>query len=307
MHEIDLSRADLNLLVVFETLFEERHVGRAAGRLCLSQSATSHALGRLRDLFGDPLFVRHPRGIEPTLRARDLAPAIAAALSQIRGVLGPVAAFDPATLQRTFRLATHDYGLAAVIVPLMNVLRQEAPGVDLRCVSLPPEQVVDALDRGDLDGAIGGFHGFAAARIDRLTLFSDRFVGVARQGHPKLSAGRMVLDDFLATPQVLLSPGGRDRGEIDEALARAGLTRRVAITAPNFLSVPLIVEGSDLVGVLPERLARRLCTPFAVAMFDLPIVVEPISCSLLTLAPLADQAEMRWLKAQVLKTAGTSS
>ena len=302
MQQIDLSRADLNLLVVFEVLFEERHVGRAAARLCLSQSATSHALGRLRDLFGDPLFVRHPRGIEPTQRARDLSPAIAAALAQIRGVLGPVAAFDPATLQRTFRLATHDYGLAAVIAPLMAVLRRDAPGVDLRCINLAPDQVIDALDRGELDGAIGGFHGIAAARIDRLELFADRFVGIARPDHPRLSDGGMGLDDFVATPQVLLAAGGQDRGEIDRALEKAGRTRRVAITAPNFLAVPLIVEGSDLIGVLPARLVRQLGRRFAVTMFELPVAVEPITCNLLTLAPLADQAEMRWLRAQLLKT-----
>lgn len=90
MHQIDLARADLNLLVVFEALFADRHVGRAAKRLCLSQSATSHALGRLRELFNDPLFVRNPRGIEPTPRGRELAQPIADALAQIRGFLSPV-------------------------------------------------------------------------------------------------------------------------------------------------------------------------------------------------------------------------
>src|SRR4051794_5197038 len=115
MHQIDLSRGDLNLLVVFETLFQERHVGRAARRMALSQSATSHALGRLRQLFEDPLFVRNPRGVEPTSRGRELAEPIARALAQIRSVMAPTEAFDPAKLRRTFRIAAHDYAIAVLI------------------------------------------------------------------------------------------------------------------------------------------------------------------------------------------------
>ncbi len=285
MHEIDLIRADLNLLVVFEALYEARHVGRAAERLCLSQSATSHALGRLRDLLGDPLFVRHPRGIEATPRARELAPAVAAVLAQIRDVLRPVEAFDPAKLERVFRISSHDYGLAAVIAPLMAVLRVEAPGVSLRCVSLPPDQVIGALDRGDIDWAIGGFHGIAADRIARTELFSDRFVGVARHGHPKVRDGAMRSADFAVTPQVVVAAGA----------ISADVARRVAMTTPNFLSVPLIVEASDLIGVLPERLALRLQTLHAIDVFDLPVNVPPVSCNLLSPAPLASGDEMRWL------------
>ncbi len=282
------------LLRQFIAVAEELNFGRAAERLSLSQSATSHALGRLRDLFGDPLFVRHPRGIEATPRARELAPAVAAALAQIRDVLRPVEAFDPAIWQRVFRVSSHDYGLAAVIAPLMAVLRAEAPGVSLRCVSLPPDQVIGALDRGDIDWAIGGFHGIAAERIARTELFSDRFVGVARRGHPKVRDGAMRSADFAVAPQVVVAAGA----------ISADVARRVAMTTPNFLSVPLVVEASDLIGVLPERLALRLQALHAIDVFDLPVTVPPVSCNLLSPAPLAGGDEMRWLTDKMRQITG---
>lgn len=295
MHQIDLSRADLNLLVVFEVLMEERHVGRAAKRLCLSQSATSHALGRLRGMFNDPLFVRNPRGIEPTPRSRELSQSISDTLTQIRGFLNPVAAFDPAKLQRTFRIATHDYAIAVLVAPLMASLRTEAPGVDLRCINIHPEKVLEELDRGTVDCALGGLHGLKAERVTRSVVFADRFVGVARRDHPRLGNGTMTLDDFVDTPQVLISPGGEARGDIDEALKLLGRERRISITVPNFLTLPLIVQSTDLIGVLPERLAGQIAGAGSLMIFDLPLKIEPIISSMLALTPLAAQPEMQWL------------
>src|SRR3954463_8763900 len=130
MNPIDLRRADLNLLVAFQVLHAERHVGRAAKRLALTQSARSHALRRLRELFGDPLFVRHPKGIEPTARALALAPAIADLLERAQSVLASPA-FDP-NLACSFSIATIDLTLPTIIVPLIDHLRRVAPAIDLR-------------------------------------------------------------------------------------------------------------------------------------------------------------------------------
>jgi DNA-binding transcriptional LysR family regulator len=305
MHQIDLNRVDLNLLVVFEALMRERHVGRAASRLSLSQSATSHALGRLRAMFDDPLFVRHPRGIEPTPRGRALAQPVSDALSQLRAVLDPPPAFDPNTLARTFTIAAHDYALAVLMPSLMTELRSRAPGVDVRCLSIPPSDVIDALDRGDLDFALGGFVGIDAHRVTRTTLFSDRFVGVARRNHPRLKSGSMSLEDFIDLPHVLVSATGQPHGDIDHALVSRGLERRVAMTVPSFLALPYVVEQADVIGVLPERLALRAAGTGVLAVFDLPIDASPVTCSMLALAPLAERAEMTWLTT-LLKNAGAA-
>jgi DNA-binding transcriptional LysR family regulator len=182
----------------------------------------------------------------------------------------------------------------------------QAPGVDLRCVSIHPTNVIDCLDRGEVDLALGGFVGIAAERVTRTMLFEDRFVGVARQGHPLLHGGRMSVDDFAEAPHALMSFAGEPRGDIDHALSTLGIERRIAITAPNFLALPFIIEKADIIGVLPERLASRAAESASLALFDLPITVDPVTCNMLTLAPLNEQAEMRWLF-DLLKKAATSS
>lgn len=303
MHEIDLTRLDLNLLVVFDALMQERHVGRAAVRLSLSQSATSHALGRLRAMFDDPLFVRHPRGIEPTVRGRALAQPISDALTQLRQIVSPQSPFDPATLRRTFTVAAHDYALAVLAPALVADVRAQAPGVDLRFISVAPLAIVDGLDRGEIDFALGGFIDVTAERVARTLLFTDRFVGVARRDHPCVSARRMSLDDFTALPHVVMSVDRQLRSDVDRELGALGLTRRIAVTVPNFHALPYAVEDSDVIGVLPERLALRIPEHRAVDLFELPIDVDAVTCSMLALKPLIEQPEITWLNALLTRAA----
>jgi DNA-binding transcriptional LysR family regulator len=294
MHESDISRADLNLLVVFEVLMAERHVGRAAKRLSLSQSATSHALGRLRLLLRDQLFIRTSRGIEPTARAKEISKPIAETLTQIRTILYPVERFDAAKLTRIFRVAAHDYAMVALMPPLLEQLRVHAPGIDLRLLMVQPEKIPEQLERGDLDFALGGFLGVKVRNVSRIELLSDRFVGVARRDHPQVRGERITLRNFNNAPHVIVAAGGETRGGIDGALRHAGATRRVVVTTPNFLALPFLVENSDLIGVLPERLALRMMATTPLTIFNLPVRVEPMSCSVLVLKANLEQPEIRW-------------
>lgn len=295
MHRIDISRIDLNLLVVLETLLEERHVGRTAERLRLSQSATSHALGRLRRLFDDPLFVRHAAGIEPTHRAREIADDLAQALSQVRRIVSPTR-FDPKTLERTFTVATHEYAVAVLMPKLLTLLRRQAPGVNIRCVGLSYQELLAALDRGGADFACGAFPGLDAKRIERTPLFADRFIGVVRAGHSALTEGRLSIEAFAALPHVWVSIGAEPYDPVAAAMADHGHRRRIAMTVPNALSVAPIVAGSDLIGVMPERLAKSLMGSFQLAPFELPIVIDALTCDLLMPATLAATPEACWLK-----------
>ena len=294
MHEIDISRADLNLLVVFEVLMAEKHVGRAAKRLSLSQSATSHALGRLRHLIGDPLFIRTSRGIQPTARAKEISKPISDTLMQIRTILHPAEPFNAAKLKRTFRVAAHDYAMVALMPPLLAQLRSQAPGIDLRLVMVDPERIPEQLERGELDFALGGFLGVKVKNVKRIKLLSDRFVGVARRGHPQVRGERITLEDLINAPLVAVAAGGETRGGIDRALRNAGSTWRVVVTTPNFLAVPFLVENSDLIGVLPERLALRMMATTSLTVFELPVRVEAMSCSVLVLTANIDQPESKW-------------
>ena len=303
MHRIDLTRVDLNLLVVFEALMGERHVGRAAARLFLSQSATSHALGRLRELLGDPLFVRHPKGVEPTTRALALAGPVAAALEQVRAIVAPAAPFDPATLRRAFRVAATDHATLVVLAPLLSRLQAEAPGVDLRVLPMDREGVSGAFDRGEVDLAVGHFPE-PPHRIETLALFEERFVGVARHGHPALAGGGPDLAAFAALPHALVSLRGDPHGLVDDALAPLGLRRRVAVTVAHFLALPFLVGASDMVGVLAERAALRLAGTVGLALFALPLDVPGFTVHLLCPRQLAQSPEVAWLSGLVLASCG---
>ena len=297
MNQIDLRRADLNLLVVFQVLMAERHVGRAAERLALTQSAASHALRRLRDLFGDPLFVRHPKGVEPTARALMLAPEIDALLGHAQSLLAsPV--FDP-RLGRSFTIATIDLTVPTIIVPLIQHLRRVAPAIDLRVVPLVREQVVAAFDRQEVDLAILNFPN-PPKRIVGVPVLHDRYVGIVRRGHPALKARPLTAKAYAALPHLLFSPRGDPRGIVDEPLAQSsGLKRRVVMTVPHISAVPLIVARTDLVAVIAERLARSYASQYDVALFEPPVRLPGFTISVLTAAARANDLALRWLQDQV--------
>lgn len=297
MNQIDLRRADLNLLVVFQVLLTERHVGRAAERLALTQSAASHALGRLRDLFGDPLFVRHPKGVEPTARALALAPQIVDVLNRAQSLLASPT-FDP-NLAGSFTIATIDLTLRTVIVPLIEHLRRVAPAIDLRVVPLVREHVGVAFDRQEIDMAILNFPD-PPKRLARLPVLTDRYVGIARRGHPGLKAKSLTPKAYAALPHLLFSPRGDPKGIVDEPLAQlSGIRRRVVMTIPHIAAVPLIVARTDLVAVIAERMARLYAAEYDLMLFDPPVKLPEFTISVLTSIARAGDPALKWLQQQV--------
>jgi DNA-binding transcriptional LysR family regulator len=297
MNEIDLRRADLNLLVVFQTLLTERHVGRAARRLALTQSAASHALGRLRTMFGDPLFVRHPKGIEPTPRALALATEIADILDRTRSVLASPG-FD-ASMRRSFTVATVDPYVPIILVPLMERLRAFAPAIDLRILSIPRHDIIRAFDRQDIDLAILNFSE-PPSRIASRPLLQDRFVGIGRRGHPGLEITPLTREAFAKLPHLLVSLTGDLTGLCDAPLPEIDdLGRRIVLTVPYVLAVPGIVATTDLVALVYERVARRFADAFDLAVFEVPISIPDFTVHLLMSATRARDPALVWLQEQI--------
>jgi DNA-binding transcriptional LysR family regulator len=298
MNQIDLRRADLNLLLVFQVLFFERHVGRAAQRLALTQSAASHALRRLRDMFGDPLFVRHPKGVEPTARALALAPAVSDILSRAQSVLG-TPQFHP-NVTHSFTIATIDLTIPTIIVPLIERLRRMAPAIDLRVVQLVREYVPAAFDRQEVDMAILNFPD-PPKRLTRVPVLKDRYVGIARRGHPALKGRRLTAKVYATLPHLLFSPRGDPKGVVDEPLAElTGVKRRVVMTVPHVSAVPLIVARTDLVAVIAERIARLYASELDLVLFEPPINLPGFTISALTSAARAHDPALEWLQQQVI-------
>ncbi|MEX3844629.1 LysR family transcriptional regulator [Paraburkholderia sp. BR10882] len=246
---------DLNLLRALDALLDERNVTRAAQRLSLTQPAVSAMLTRLRESFGDPLFVRSQRGIVPTERALQLAAPLKQVLSEIEQMLQPQA-FVPAEAEMTLTLASTDYALRAVVVPYLARLRETAPGVHAVIVPVQHERLQAQLESGDVDLALITPE-TAPADLHARRLFDERYVCVMRADHPAAQR-RLTLERFCALDHALVSyEGGSLSGVTDEALARVGRTRRVTVSVNSFLVLPDLLLTSDLIAVVPSRLVKN--------------------------------------------------
>jgi DNA-binding transcriptional LysR family regulator len=248
---MNVQHVDLNLLRVFDAVLHEKGVTPAAVRLGLTQPAVSNALARLRKLFGDPLFVRTPRGVDATPFARELAEPVRQALALLESALAHGPGFDPASSTRAFRFYMSDVGQIEFLPPLVERVQREAPGVRLEAVALEVDDIADALAAGALDVAIGFLPGLSAP-VRRQPVFKDPYLCLMRSDHEIKSLTKKT---FLNASHALVTYRGGHR-VVEEALERAGLARKVALRVPHFTVVPMILERSDLILTLPGRVAR---------------------------------------------------
>ncbi|SEF10417.1 DNA-binding transcriptional regulator, LysR family [Rhizobiales bacterium GAS191] len=222
---------DLNLLIVFDAVMQERSVTRAGSRIGLSQPAMSHALNRLRHMLKDELFVRTPEGMVPTPRAEMLAQPLRNALSEMQLAFEP-ATFAPATSDRSFALAVNNYAAVVLAPPLVAAVSAAAPAVRLDLRPSGTLDVLERLDRGDLDLTLGNMES-SGERFAMAPLLEDQFVMVMRRGHPA-SRGKPSAAAFAALPHLEISSSREDTGFIDRWLGEFGLERRVTLRAPYF-------------------------------------------------------------------------
>src|SRR5581483_11814652 len=257
---MNISSINLNLLVAFEALLEEHSVSRAARRIGLSQPATSNALARLRDLFGDPLFNRTVRGIIPTPQALELAVPIRSGLAQLRCAFGERPDFEPAISTRSFRIAMTDYSQLRVLPTLLRRMGTVAPHIQIvvkrhNHVFVAPEA---DLRSGSIDAAIGLFPEESALDpgSQSCDLFSEEGVCIIRRGSPLLK-NRFTLRQYAAAGHAAPFGPNDNRGFADILLEAHGLRRRLQLITPDFLTLPFVVAKSDLVAVVPAGLAAH--------------------------------------------------
>jgi len=290
---IRLSAIDLNLLVVFDALMQERNVTKAARRLALSQPALSHALGRLRHMLKDELLVRSPKGMIPTPRAEALAVPIRRALDELQHSLEPPQ-FEPSKADNAFRIAVDNYAAIVLVPPLAARLAKAAPGVTLEFRPSGTLNVLDLLDRGQLDLAIGPpMH--AGERFSQQPLLEDTFVLLLRKNHASASAKKLTVETLAALPHLEISSSAYDRSFIDESLSRRRLKRRIAMRA-SFLSVVRILAMSDAVTVLSRRVARELMGYRPLVMRELPFSTPAVLTSMIWPRWLENDSAHRWLR-----------
>ena len=296
LHHSKLSALDLNLLVVLQALLEERHVTRAADRVGLSQSATSHALSRLRELYKDPLLVRSGRRLDPTPRAVELLPQLSRGLGELGATLSGARAFEPSTAQRSFSVGMADYAQALLVPPLLGALTARAPNIDISVSGYP--NISERLDDGSLDLAVMPTSDLAKG-LSSQPLFDDGFTCMVRKGHPEVKGARLTLARYLSLRHVLVSPSGQGSSYVDTELTRRNLTRRVALRVSSFLIAPQVVAESDLISTGPTRLLRSLSTRYPIRLYAPPLRLPRFALKLVWHSRLDHDPAHDWLRRQV--------
>ena len=253
---MDLKAVDLNLLKAFDALLTERAVTRAGQRIGLSQPAMSAALVRLREVFRDPLFIRTQTGMEPTLRATELALPVQDALRLIQEALKTTSSFDPTTTQRTFVIGMTEYAEIGLVRQLSALFRDHAKILSIHIRAMTKAEYIPALDEGAIDLFVGHADQLPP-RFNSAQLLEDPLVLMVRRKHEILKDG-ITYDSLVKWPHVLVSPSGDAQGVVDEYLSRENKSRRIALTVATYLALPLALEQSDLMACVPQKLSGHI-------------------------------------------------
>jgi DNA-binding transcriptional LysR family regulator len=295
---MNLRTIDLNLLVILDTLITERSVSRAAQRLGLTQSAVSHALRRLRVLFGDDLLIRRGSGMELTWRAAHLSKELRVALGVIEAMVNEDVAFDPATSDRVFRLRVSDYVLGFLLGRLCRVLRTEAPGVRLDVNHFGDDG--DEVIGDEIHVRLGSEAG-VTSRYRRVRVFEDSFVVVMSRHHPAATLP-MTLDLYVQLLHLKVAASAIGTNFIDDALARRGLSRDIAMRVPSWLDVRAIIETTDLVAALPRRWTETSAFTQSCVTSPLPLDEVELSIDVVWHPRHDDDPGHAWLRAAIVRT-----
>lgn len=259
---------DVTLLELFDCIGRTRNLTLAGQEMGMSQPAVSRALSRLREMYGDPLFTRQPRGVSPTPFAETLAPAVVAALASLR-LTFQRPTFDIGKEERTFRIAMADIGERLFLPRLMQRVAQIAPHVVLEAVSSQSD-LEEGLRSGQIDLAVG-FFGALGKQFHQHRLFRERFVYVAKKGHPQIHQ-QLRREQLRDIPHVVAGPQGMEHASaVQRVLASARVKARVALRVHSFLCMGPIIATTDMIGVIPSNLAAEVGTHLPLQLLAAPV------------------------------------
>ncbi len=304
MNHFDLRRIDLNLLVTFDALMAERSVTRAADRLGLGQPAVSHALGRLRELIGDSLFVSTKNGLVPTRRALGLATWVRSVLEQARRALLEPASFKPAEWTETVRIAMTPTVDMALMPRLLPQLAERAPKLKMEVYAVPEwRDILDRLDDGALDLYIGVI-GELRPHHRQTTLWAESFLAAFSPKQLNLRTP-LSLADYVAHPHVMATTREETmEARVDRGLARIRKQRQIVLSTPHFLVIPHLLLEASLIATLHSRPARWLAASFKLRTSPLPIRVESFTEAMIWHEIVDRDPAQLWLRETILGIAG---
>jgi len=289
-----ISRVDLNLFIVFEAIYAEGSVTRASLKLNLTQPAISHALGRLRLMFDDPLFVRQGHLMVSTPLARSIIEPVRHSLRGFEVTLNKLNRFDPASTEKEFTLALRDVLESTVLPPLMVALEQDAPHARVAAVQVDRRELESELQAGTLDCAIDVLLPLGSD-VRHARILVDRTLVVARRGHPRLQGG-ITLDQYLEEEHILASSRRKGPGIEDFELSRLGMQRKIRLRCQHYFAACRVVSQTDLILTMPERYARVANQQFGNQLLPLPLEMPAWDVYLYWHANVEDDPANKWLR-----------
>jgi LysR family transcriptional regulator, nod-box dependent transcriptional activator len=297
-----LDNFDLNLLVAFEALLEERNVTRAARRLNVTQSAMSASLKRLRESFQDDLLVLHGKKMIPTQHALNLAPEVSSALMRLKSLIATSTRFDPTTSRRRFRISASDYLTTVLIGQLIELLQIEAPGIRLN-LSLPSSESSARLEAGEIDLLLTPDE-FMTSDHPRELLFEERHVIVGCSNNPVMRAP-MTQETFLNCGHVAVRISNQDTF-IEAILLKLLPERRIEVSAQSFIQVPWLLRGTNRLSVMHERLAKVTAPMFGLAIAEPPFPLPPMREMMQSHVARSNDEGLLWLRDRLRRYADTA-
>jgi DNA-binding transcriptional LysR family regulator len=291
---INLRSVDLNLLTIFDAIYTEQNLSRAAEHIGMSQPAMSAALGRLRVEFKDELFVRTGRGVKPTPRAIELSHPVRDVLDRIIATLSQVRSFDPETSQRLFTIASTDYGGTSVIPKLLEYMQRTQCAVRVNVWPQYESGLKDLMHFGSVDFAIDStpitdtdFHNEILAREPVWCL--------VRADHPVIG-NTLTIEQYLEAEHIAVYPQGGRASQLDEYLIERGMRRNHSIRVPSFFNMPYIVKSTDAICSLPETTARHFAKVHALRALRIPSVDWVATYYLMWHSSMAQNPAHQWLR-----------
>jgi molybdate transport repressor ModE-like protein len=298
MHIMHLRDLDLTQIRLLAELAKLGSVSAAARRIGLSQSAASHALAKLRQLLGDPLFTRTSEGLKPTPYGERLGQAASEALTRLGEGLASKHTFNPRTSTKQFTFYLSDIGQMVLLPDLLNLVQKEAPGVVLRSAPIPLDNPAAPLVAGDVDLAIGFFTNLTTG-FHQTLVFRERYVCIVRADHPDFRSG-MTLDAFRRARHAIADSTGMAHGILDDVLAKHRLYRKDGLRVPAFHVLPLIVANTDLVACVPGCLADVMAPHVPIKVFDPPVPMPPYDIRMFWHERYHHDPALRWMRRNIV-------
>jgi DNA-binding transcriptional LysR family regulator len=294
MNGMHIDEFDLTQIRLLAELCRSRSVSQAAQRIGVSQSAASHALAKMRKQLGDPLFTRTQDGFRPTPFGARLGSASCEALDTLLAGLASNDQFDPLTTTRVFSFFMNDVGQTVFLPALLKFLKQKAPGASARVLPVPLDNPGAALSSGEVDFAAGFFDNLTTGFFQTL-VFHEHYVCIVRARHPKFRSG-MTLEGFKNAEHAVADATGMAHAVIDRFLARYRVKRNVALRVPGLHVLPMIVANSDLLAVVPRRLADAFAARVPIRVLPLPVALPQFDICIHWHERYHNDPAIRWMR-----------